>query len=106
MSIIRISAPEKAKKGEVIELKALIQHPMESGFRRGSRGEVIQRDIITKFECRYNDETVFSADFFPAIAANPLISFFLRAEASGTLIFRWTDQHGESWEESRDISVA
>lgn len=106
MSIIRISAPDAAAKGEVIELKALIQHPMESGFRRGSRGEVIERDIITRFECLYDDETVFAADFFPAIAANPLISFFLRAEKSGALVFRWTDQHGESWEETREINVS
>ena len=48
---IRISAPDTASKGEVIELKAMIQHKMETGYRRDSRGDVVARDIITRFEC-------------------------------------------------------
>ena len=102
---IRISIPETASKGEVIEVKTLIQHAMESGFRRDGRGKVIPRDILTKFECQYKDEVVFSADFFPAIAANPLLSFFVKATESGTLLFRWTDQSGEVWEETRELRV-
>ncbi len=105
MASIRISVPKTAQVGDVIELKALIQHPMESGFRRGSRGEVIERDIITRFECHYDDELVFEADFFPAVAANPLITFHTRAVRSGTLEFRWTDQAGVSWSASADIEV-
>ncbi len=102
---IRISAPETAAQGEIIELKALIQHPMESGFRRGARGEVIPRDIITEFVCLYNGEEIFRADFFPAVAANPFLTFYTRATASGTLEFRWTDQHGERWSDSVDLTV-
>ena len=105
MSNIRLAVPSEAKKGEVIELKALIQHDMESGFRRGSRGEVIKRDIITRFECELNGKTIFSSDFFPAVAANPILTFYHRAEMSGTLTFRWTDQHGESWQEDAELSV-
>lgn len=105
MSAIRIAAPETAKAGEIIELKALIQHDMESGFRRGSRGEVIPRDIITLFECLYDDELVFKADFFPAVAANPFLTFYTRATNSGTLTFRWTDQNGETWSETASLIV-
>jgi len=105
MSAIRISAPDTAKAGDIIELKALIQHDMESGFRRGSRGEVIPRNIITLFECLYDDEVVFQADFLPAIAANPFLTFHTRATASGTLTFRWTDQNGETWSETADLTV-
>lgn len=102
---IRISAPDTARKGDVIELKAMIQHPMETGYRSGSRGENIPRDIITRFECRYNGETVFAADFHPGIAANPFLTFYTKATESGTLAFEWTDQDGESWSESHEITV-
>jgi len=106
MTGIRLAVPETAQKGEVIELKALIQHPMESGFRRGSRGEAIPRNIITRFECFYSQELVFSADFNPAIAANPILTFYTVATENGELEFRWTDQNGESWSDRKSIAVA
>ncbi|WP_084396844.1 thiosulfate oxidation carrier complex protein SoxZ [Henriciella aquimarina] len=102
---IRIAAPDTAKKGEVIEIKALIQHPMETGYRSDSKGKEIPRDIITEFECSYDGETVFAANFFPAIAANPFLTFYTKATTSGTLEFTWTDQDGESWSETHDLTV-
>ncbi len=105
MAAIRIAVPETAQAGEIMELKALIRHPMESGFRRGSRGEEIPRDIITTFECLYNGEKVFQADFYPTVAADPFLTFHTKATQSGTLEFRWTDQDGQSWSESADLSV-
>ncbi|KCZ94119.1 thiosulfate oxidation carrier complex protein SoxZ [Hyphomonas johnsonii] len=105
MASIRLSVPATAKRGDVIELKALIQHPMESGYRRGSRGEAIPRNIITRFECRYDGETVFAADFHPGIAADPFLTFHTRATRSGPVLFRWTDQHGESWQETAMLTV-
>lgn len=106
MANIRLSVPSTARRGDLIELKALIQHPMESGFRRGSRGELIPRDIITKFECLYNGEPVFSADFHPAVSANPILTFHTIATESGEITFRWVDQNGQSWQESARIEVA
>lgn len=105
MAGIRLAVPETAKSGEIIEIKALIQHAMESGFRRGSRGELIPRDIITRFECRLDDELIFAADFHPAIAANPILTFYAVARQSGTFQFTWTDQNGESWNDSKSITV-
>lgn len=105
MSGIRIAAPKTATPGEVIELKALIQHPMESGFRRGSRGEEIPRNIIEKFECFYDDIVVFQADFFPSVSANPFLTFHLRATHSATLEFRWTDQHGVESSQKSELTV-
>jgi sulfur-oxidizing protein SoxZ len=105
MAAIRISALKTAKAGEIIELKALIRHKMETGFRRGSRGEAIPRDIITHFVCLYNGEAVFEADFFPSVAANPFLIFHTRATESGTLEFRWTDQHGTVSSQTANISV-
>ena len=105
MTGIRLSVPETASRGEVVEIKALIRHPMESGFRRGSRGEVIPREIITRFECDLDGTLVFASDFHPAIAANPLISFHVKATQSGVLTFRWTDQNGEVWSDTATMTV-
>lgn len=105
MRNIRVSVPKTAAKGDIIEIKALIQHPMESGFRRGSRGEVIERDIIIRFECVFEGAAVFEADFHPAVAANPFLTFYMRATKSGSLTLRWTDQHGESWSETAPLEV-
>lgn len=105
MSTIRIAAPGQATAGEVIELKAMIRHPMETGYRRDRYGEQIPRDILTRFECLYNGDVVFAAEFFPAVAADPFLTFYTRAERSGTLEFRWIDQHGEVYADSVTLEV-
>ncbi len=100
-----INVPAKAARGEIIEIKTLISHPMESGFRVGFNGALIPRDIITLFVCTYNDEEVFRAELSPAIAANPFISFFTVAPESGTFNFRWTGDNGFSASGTANITV-
>ena len=70
-----INVPKQAKRGDVIEIKTLVSHPMETGYRRDTMGNAIPRDIINRFVCTYNGVEVFRADLFPAIAANPFLSF-------------------------------
>lgn len=105
MASIRLAVPDTAQRNETVEIKALIQHDMESGFRRGSRGEVIPRDIIVRFECRYDGATVFAADFHPAVAANPILTFHVRATKSGPIDFEWTDQNGIQWQDQAVLEV-
>jgi sulfur-oxidizing protein SoxZ len=100
-----IRVPQEAKKGEVIEIKTLISHPMETGYRRDSLGRPIPRHIIDRFVCTYNGEEVFRADLFPAIAANPFLTFFTVATESGELVFRWSDDHGVTQTETARITV-
>jgi sulfur-oxidizing protein SoxZ len=100
-----IRVPSRPKKGEVIEIKTLISHPMESGQRRDSMGRPIPRRILNRFVCTYNGEEVFRADLFPAIAANPFLSFFTVATESGDLVFQWTDDDGTIQTETATISV-
>ena len=104
--MIRISAPDTAFEGEVIELKAMIQHPMETGYRRDSKGDIIPRDIIKSFRCAYDGNVIFEAEFFPGVAANPFLTFHARATHTGALEFSWTDQHGENWTEERMLTVS
>jgi sulfur-oxidizing protein SoxZ len=100
-----INVPERAKRGEIIEVKTLISHPMETGYRRSQLGAPIPRDIIRLFVCMYNGTEVFRADLHPAIAANPFIAFSTVAAESGTLEFRWTGDNGFSVTESVAIAV-
>ena len=95
----------RAKRGDIIEIKTLISHPMETGYRLDTNGAAIPRDIISRFACTYNGEEVFSADFFPAISANPFIAFSTVATESGDLAFSWTDDNGQTQSETASITV-
>ena len=81
MARVLINFPPRAKRGEIIEIKTLIAHPMETGYRLDNTGAAIPRDIINRFVCTYNGEEVFRAELFPAIAANPFIAFFDHSDA-------------------------
>jgi len=100
-----IQVPARAKRGEIIELRALIGHVMETGFRRTESGSLVPRDIIRQLVCSYNGAEVFRADFHPAIAANPLITFTTVATESGRIEFRWTGDNDFSATESAPITV-
>jgi sulfur-oxidizing protein SoxZ len=101
-----INVPASARRGDIIEIKALISHEMETGFRRTQLGIVIPRDIITLFVCTYNGAEIFRAEFYPAIAANPFVAFSTIATESGTIAFKWTGDNGFSATESATITVA
>ena len=100
-----INVPQKAKRGQVIEIKTLISHIMETGFRHDNVGKPIPRNIITTFVARYNGEEIFRADLFPAIAANPFVSFHTVATESGTIDFEWTGDNGFHETGSAKITV-
>ena len=100
-----VNIPPKAKRGAVIEIKTLISHPMETGYRHDETGRAYPRDIINRFVCTYNGVEVFRADLFPAIAANPFISFFTVATESGAIALSWTGDDGQTQTETVNITV-
>jgi len=105
MARVVVNMPKQARRGEIIEIRTLAGHTMETGFRHTQRGELIPRDIITLFTCSYNGVEVFRAELYPAMAANPLIAFHTIATESGTLEFRWTGDNGYSATYSAAITV-
>ena len=105
MSRALINVPAKAKRGEIIAIKTLISHKMETGFRYSNLGQRIARSIITRFVATYNGEEIFSAELHPAIAANPFITFHTVAMESGTLAFKWTGDNGFAADASANITV-
>ena len=90
----QVTVPSNAKRGEIIEIRAIAQHDMESGFRYTESGKLIPRDIIRVFTCSYNGLEVFKADFYPGIGANPLLIFTTIATESGFLEFKWAGDDG------------
>ena len=105
MSNILVNAPKTARRGDVVEIKALIMHPMETGFRPGPNGRIIPRNIIEHFTATWNGAEIFAMDMSPAIAANPFVSFFALAKESGTVVLRWTGDEGFAAEQRIDIAV-
>ncbi len=101
----RVRVPAKAAAGEVIEIKTLISHKMESGQRKDSKGEVIPRRIINKFTASFNGKPVFAADWYPAISANPYQSFFFKATESGEFTFTWKDDDGSDYVSKNKLTV-
>ena len=101
----RLKLPSQAKKGDIIEIKTLLPHPMESGQRKGKDGKPIARKIINKFVCTFNGKPVFTADLEPAVAANPYMEFFAEVEESGTFRFAWTDDDGTVTTAEQKITV-
>lgn len=100
-----INMPESAKRGEVIQIRTLIAHAMESGYRVDAQGQVVPRDIVRRFTCHYNGEQVFAAELFAAIAANPFIEFSTLARDSGTLTFQWEGDNGFVQRENVSLRV-
>jgi sulfur-oxidizing protein SoxZ len=100
-----LTVPKAAKRGEVLEIKTLIQHQMETGYRAGSDGQVLPRDIITRFTCTYAGTEIFRADLFPAMSANPFIVFTTVATKSGDIVFSWTGDNGFAHTEKATITV-
>ncbi len=101
----RLQAPASVRHGEAFEVRVLMQHTMETGFRRDLNGKAIPMNIIDKVTCRFAGIEVFSAELGSGIAANPYLAFFVTADASGELVVEWSDDRGERGRSSAKIEV-
>jgi len=101
----RVKVPKTASAGEVITIKTLISHEMESGQRKDKQGNPIPRKIINKFSCEFNGTPVFSCDIDPAISANPYFEFNAKVPQSGTFKFAWVDDDGSIYAHEEAIEV-
>lgn len=102
----RVRVPREASAGEVITIKTLISHKMESGQRKDDDGNAIPRSIINRFTCEFNGEIVVDVTFEPAISTNPFFEFESVVPESGTFVFTWYDDDGDVYTESKDIAVS
>lgn len=103
-TVIHVATP--ARRGDVIEIRAMIAHPMETGHRADADGQRLPRDILTRFECRLDGALVCGADLYAAVSANPYLAFTLRVERGGTLHFRWQGDRGFEHRQSVPLMLA
>jgi sulfur-oxidizing protein SoxZ len=101
-----VRVPASAKRGEVIEIRAMVQHVHESGFRPDNMGKPIPRHIVLEFVCRYNGAEVFRVKLHPAVASNPYFAFHVKADQSGEFVFYWRDDRGAQYTHKQPITVA
>ena len=102
----RVKVPKTAGKGDVIEIKTLISHKMETGQRKDKKtGKPVPRKIINKFIATFDGEQIFAVDVEPAVSANPYIKFNMRAEKTGELVFTWVDDDGKSYTAKKTLTV-
>ncbi|HDZ75241.1 MAG TPA: thiosulfate oxidation carrier complex protein SoxZ [Aurantimonas coralicida] len=101
----RVKVPKSAKAGEVVTIKTLISHDMESGQRKDKEGNVIPRQIINKFTAEFNGAKVFETNLEPAVSANPYFEFTSKVPESGTFKFTWVDDNGETYTDEQKIEV-
>ena len=101
----RIKIPKSAAAGDIITIKTLLSHPMESGQRKDSEGQVIPRMIVNKFSCEFNGKPVFSCDIDAAVSANPYFEFSARVDEAGTFKMTWVDDNEEVIEAEKEIAL-
>jgi sulfur-oxidizing protein SoxZ len=99
----RLRLPAEIARGEVIEIRTLLSHPMESGHRIDGEGRPIPRLIVQTLVATFNGETVFRAEWSSGIAANPYQAFMLRVDEPGELEVVWSDEAGNVWRDRAQV---
>ena len=102
----KVQVPSSVKRGEPFEVRVLLQHPMETGFRRDLNGGVIPMNIVDKLSCKLGGRVVFRAELGSGMSANPYLSFFTVAAESGDLVVEWSDDRGDKGSATAAVSVA
>ena len=103
----RVKVPKKASAGEVVTIKSLISHPMESGQRKDKKtGDLIPRKIINRFTAAFNGQEVIAVTVEPAVSANPYFQFDAVVPEAGEFTFTWYDDDGSVYDTSKKIAVS
>lgn len=105
MSLARLLVPPQARRGELVQIRIAIQHPMETGYRHDAMGNTVPKNTINSLVCRYNGAEVFRAEMGSGITANPYLEFAIVAADSGKIEFTWVDDRGEKGSVSAALVV-
>jgi sulfur-oxidizing protein SoxZ len=106
MMLGRVQVAQSVKRGEAFEVRVIMQHPMETGFRRDLDGQAIPVNIVDKVSCTYGGREVFRAELGTGIAANPYLAFHVVARDSGPIEVAWSDDRGQQGRASALVNVA
>ena len=93
-SSIRIKA---TAQGDSVIVQSLIQHPMDSGFIKDRKGELIPPHYIEVLTFEHSGKTVFTANWGPAVSKDPYLKFMFKGGNKGdTIKVSWVDNKGKS----------
>ena len=101
----RVKLPKSIEAGIPFMVKTRITHPMHTGERHDSEGELVPRQIINRFVVSYHGEVAISVDLEPAVSADPYIQFEMAVPKSGLLEFQWVDDDGSVYRLSKQVEV-
>jgi sulfur-oxidizing protein SoxZ len=101
----RIRIPRSARAGEAVEIRTLIEHPMETGLRRDSSGKLLPRDMLKTFTVRMNGDEILGADLRNGTSANPYHVFFVRVARTSRFDFEWADERGQVARATAQVTV-
>lgn len=102
----RLLLPERIAAGDVVTVRLLIQHAMETGYRQDVNGRVIPRNVIRLVRCELAGIEVFRAEPSSGLSANPLFEFSVRARQTAEWLVQWEDEQGLKGELRQLMSVA
>ena len=102
----RVKVPKTAAAGEAFTIKTLISHVMESGLRKDKEGNPIPQNIINRFTCEFNGESVVDMTLWGGVSANPYVEFDAVIDAAGEFKFTWYEDNGNVYEASKSIELA
>lgn len=102
---IKIRLPRTVNKGQVVAVKALITHPMETGFRKNKKTKKkIPAYYINDVSVYYGDELVTHSDWTIAVSTNPFMTFYIKADKVAPLKIVWKDIKGGVYEKTVQIT--
>ena len=100
----RVRIPSRARAGEVIEIRMLIDHPMATGIRY--RDETPPpRDMLARVMVTMNGASLFEADLRNGTSPNPYHVIFVRIDRTSDFTFVWTDELGRSAQAEARVTV-
>ncbi|MCS6931150.1 MAG: thiosulfate oxidation carrier complex protein SoxZ [Acetobacteraceae bacterium] len=100
----RLRVPDRARPGEVIEIRMLIDHPMESGLRVGG-GAAPPRNMLSRLSVTMNGAPLFEAELKNGTSPNPYHVIFVRVDRTSDFAFAWTDEAGRSARTTARVTV-
>lgn len=105
MTSMRLFIAGRPVAGQVVLVRLLIQHPMETGYRFDFNGKRVARNAIRLVQCEFDGQEVFRAEPSTGISANPLFEFAFRVTRGGQWTVRWEDESGAQGEWRQTMAV-
>ena len=99
----RILVPASIHRGDVIDVRALVEHPMATGLFRNAQGNPIPAHFIHDVSVTYGDREAAHFVWSSGISRDPFVEFSLRADREAPLTFTWKDNKGGVFQQSVDI---